>query len=85
MSLYQKKKKMLLVQKRKTQEEIKELIERIKNMNLEQYLKYLNGDEEEKNEEEENEEETEDESLANIIKLKRIQKNNKNIKYNLIF
>ena len=78
-----------MVIKRKTQKEIKELIEKIKNMDLESYLRYLNKDEEEKNEEEENEEEneeeTEDASIENILELKKIQQKDKNIKYNLVF
>jgi hypothetical protein len=89
---FKRKKKHLLVSKKKSQEEIKELIEKIKNMDLIQYLKYLKKkeNEEEENEEEneeneENEEETEDESIMNILELKKIQKKDKNIKYNLVF
>ena len=55
-------------------------------MDLEGYLRYLKKEDEEKeNEEEENEEETEDASIQNILELKKIQKRNKEIKYNLSF
>ena len=40
-SYYQRKKRELLTQKRNTQEEIKQLIEKIKTMDLEGYLRYL--------------------------------------------
>ena len=82
LSAYTKgKKKELLTQKRKAQQDIKELIEKIKNMDLEGYLRYLKKEDEE----EENEEETEDVSIQTILELKKIQKRNKSIKYNLAF
>ena len=85
-TLYHIKKKQLLTKKRRTQKEIKKLIEEIKNMNLIEYLKYLKKEEnEEENEEEENEEETEDESIRNILELEEIQEKDKNIKYDLMF
>ena len=92
-SYYYRKKKELLDIKKKSQKQIKELIEKIKNMDLESYLRFLKKEENEKeeNEEEENEneeenpEETDDESIENILELKKIQKNNKNIKYDLVF
>ena len=71
LSVFTKEKKELLNKKRKTQQEIKDLIEKIKKMDLESYLRYLKKeDEEEDNEEEENEEETENASIQNILELK---------------
>ena len=59
-------------------------------MNLEEYLRYLKKEEneDEENEEdndEENEEETYDESIQNILELKKIQEEDKDIEYNTVF
>ena len=92
-SYYNRKRRELLIKKRKSQNQIKELIEKNKKMDLESYLKFLKKEEneEKENEEEENEEiekneeETEDASIANILELKKIQEKDKNIEYNLAF
>ena len=82
-SFYYRRKKELLIKKQKNQSELRELINEIERMNLEEYLRNLNNEEE--NDDEEDEEETEDESIENILELKRIQQKHKNIKYDLKF